>query len=380
MSEPSHLLTEHRNNFDLVRLFAAAQVLVVHVVSFIPGMHDTLVLNALSLFPGVPIFFFISGYLISGSWLRHPEPAAYAAGRMLRIFPALWVSGLFTLALLMLFYGGPLADNAGTAAMWLLMQNSFLQSWNPAFLRGYGTGVANPVLWTIPVELAFYIALPLLCIVGQRLGRLRTVLVVAGLVSFAIFHFVIDGLDRSEPRELLLRKVLTQSPASFVTWMWMFLLGALAQLERVRLLRLVSGRFALFGALALVVGGLSLAVNLPPFLHLPGNEVGLVNALATSAASLSFAYSYPGLSQRLLGGRDLSYGLYLFHMPIANALVAIGLVGAAGAAITIVGAFACAFLSWTLIERRALAHKQRFQLYLSRRFGPRVNNKEGAAA
>ncbi len=371
-------LPEHRNNFDLVRLFAAAQVLVAHVVSYMPGLHDTLLLKALSLFPGVPIFFFISGYLISGSWLRHPDPAAYASGRLLRIFPALWVAGLFTLAMLLLFFGGPLADNAGTAAMWVLMQFSFLQSWNPEFLRAYGTGVANPVLWTIPVELAFYIVLPLLCIAGRRLGRPRLVFIGAALLSFAIFHLVVDGLDRSEPRELLLRKVLMQSPASFVTWLWMFMLGALAQLERGRLLRLVSGRFLVFGTLALGLGALSLFVNLPPFLHLPGNEVGLLNALATSAASLSFAYSYPGLSTRLLGGRDLSYGLYLFHMPIANALIALGIVGWAGAAITIVGAVLCAFLSWTLIERRALAHKQRFQQYLSRTFGSR--REEGATA
>jgi peptidoglycan/LPS O-acetylase OafA/YrhL len=368
--------SQHRNNFDLVRLFAAAQVLVGHVLFYMPGMGSTVAAKALSLFPGVPIFFFISGFLICGSWLRHPDPAAYAAARFLRIFPALWVAGLFTLVMLLLFYGGPLADNAGTALVWVLMQSSFLQSWNPAFLRGYGTGLANPVLWTIPVELAFYVALPLLCIIGRRTGRLRTVLVGAALLSFALFHGVVDGLDRSEPNQLLARKVLMQSPASFVTWLWMFLLGALAQVERVRLLRLVSGRFPLFAALALAVGGLSLLVDWPPVLHLPGNEVGLLNALTTSAASLAFAYSYPGLSAKLLGGRDLSYGLYLFHMPIANALIAVGVVGLSGAAITLVGAVACAWLSWTLIERRALAHKHKFQTYLSRYLSPR----EGAAA
>lgn len=366
---------QHRNNFDLVRLLAAAQVLAAHVIANMPGMYDATLLKALSLVPGVPVFFFISGYLISGSWQRRPDVAAYAAARALRIFPALWAAVLFTLLMLLLLYGAPLADNAGTALVWLLMQFSFLQSWNPEFLRGYGSGVANPVLWTIPVELSFYVCLPLLCMLGQRLGRPRTVLLAAAALSFALFAFAAFLLERDGPRELqLLRKVMMQSPASFATWMWMFLLGALAQLERARLLRLVSGRFPAFALLALAVGLLSLHLDLPPLLHLPGNEVGLLNALTICLATLSLAYSWPGLSECLLRGNDLSYGLYLFHMPIANALIVGGITGPAGAALTVVGAVLCAGLSWRLIERRALAQKPALQMVLARWLRPRAGS------
>jgi peptidoglycan/LPS O-acetylase OafA/YrhL len=356
-----------RNNFDLVRLFAAAQVVVVHVVGVMPGLRNDPLLLALSLFPGVPIFFFISGFLIGGSWRRNPSVAAYAAGRALRIFPALWVAGLFTLTMLLLFYTEPMRDNAGTAAFWVLTQFSFLQSWNPQFLRGYGYGVANPVLWTIPVELSFYVVLPLLCLLGLRLRRLRGVLAAAAVLSFVVFYLVINRLDPVDPDVALLRKVFTVSPASFVTWLWMFLLGALAQLEFGRLRQIVSNRFPLFAAIALGVGALSLVVDAPPWLHLPGNEIGLVNALTTSAACLSFAYSYPGLAQRWLRGFDLSYGIYLFHMPIVNALMASGVVGLPGAAIVGAGTLVCAWLSWTQIERRALGHKKRLEAFLSRR-------------
>jgi peptidoglycan/LPS O-acetylase OafA/YrhL len=58
----------HNNNFDLIRILAASQVLLVHQFnSFKVNMGD---LTFVTLFPGVPIFFFISGYLVAISYER----------------------------------------------------------------------------------------------------------------------------------------------------------------------------------------------------------------------------------------------------------------------------------------------------------------------
>ncbi len=45
---------------------------------------------------------------------------------------------------------------------WLAGQVSFLQFFNPEQFRGFGIGVANGALWTITVELQFYVFIPLL--------------------------------------------------------------------------------------------------------------------------------------------------------------------------------------------------------------------------
>jgi peptidoglycan/LPS O-acetylase OafA/YrhL len=349
-----------------VRLIAAGQVVLVHFISLIPGLRNDEWLRALSILPGVPIFFFISGWLITGSWLRQPNVATYVASRALRIFPALWLSCLFTLLMLAIFHTGPLFDNLGSAFVWSLMQMSVLQAWNPEFLRGYATGVANPALWTIAVELVFYVTLPLLVIMGQRLGRLRGVLFAAGIASFIVFTFVFG--DIADPSQAsFAHKLLIVSPASFVTWLWMFVVGALAQVESARIVKLVAHRFAWFAGLALLVGVLSLVIDVPPWLHLPGNELGLLNALTLGAAALSLAYSYPGLAQRWLRGHDLSYGTYLFHMPVANALIAAGIVAWPAAIAAGVGTFVAALASWILVERRALRHKRDVATLLSRR-------------
>ncbi|MBO6539519.1 MAG: hypothetical protein JJ969_08970 [Rhizobiaceae bacterium] len=53
------------NNFDIIRLFAALQVMLMHSTSWLQlplwdGLHRVLVG-----FAGVPIFFGVSGFLIS---------------------------------------------------------------------------------------------------------------------------------------------------------------------------------------------------------------------------------------------------------------------------------------------------------------------------
>ena len=54
------------NSLDMLRLFAACQVAFMHTLGYMmPEYGSNIVLRILGYFPGVPIFFFISGYLIS---------------------------------------------------------------------------------------------------------------------------------------------------------------------------------------------------------------------------------------------------------------------------------------------------------------------------
>ena len=80
------------NNFDLIRLAAALQVALTHALGDM-GSGERLWLLRLftELFPGVPIFFFISGFLISKSFEKNPVLREYALNRCLRIYPALVV-------------------------------------------------------------------------------------------------------------------------------------------------------------------------------------------------------------------------------------------------------------------------------------------------
>ena len=175
----------HLNNFDLLRLLAASQVIYVHCVSNLDLPTGTGLASwayeTLRLFPGVPIFFVISGFLISTAYERSRSGiTSYFRNRFLRLYPALWTS--FALSLGVLLVAGYLTwsfVSSKAGLFWLFGQVTFVQYFNPSHLRDFGTGVLNGSLWTIPVELQFYILLPIL----YRLLRIPNITKAKGNLS-----------------------------------------------------------------------------------------------------------------------------------------------------------------------------------------------------
>ena len=114
------------NNFDLIRLFAASEVAVLHIFSYLspqiyshPTPLQDAVIRLLEMFPGVPTFFFISGFLISRSYERVGSLREYARNRSLRIFPALYVC--VAVNLLMVWATGYLGANGNYDAMYAVV-------------------------------------------------------------------------------------------------------------------------------------------------------------------------------------------------------------------------------------------------------------------
>ena len=78
------------NNFNLLRLIAAFQVMFVHANGYLANESDlswcvTKILN----FSGVTVFFLISGFLISMSYAKNRDLRTYIKNRILRIYPGL---------------------------------------------------------------------------------------------------------------------------------------------------------------------------------------------------------------------------------------------------------------------------------------------------
>ena len=148
------------NNFDLLRILAAAQVVISHAAFHLHANLPHSLSGFIEKFPGVPVFFVISGFLISASYEKTKSLKTYFTNRALRIFPALWICLAFSILTVLVF--GKVNFIQWKVIPWLFAQLSFLQFYNPDFLRSFGTGVLNGSLWTISVELEFYILLPLL--------------------------------------------------------------------------------------------------------------------------------------------------------------------------------------------------------------------------
>ena len=301
------------NNFDLLRLLAALQVAIYHGTGILQLPHETglrsVLWLVLSWFPGVPIFFCISGFLISQSVERNRTRwAAYCEARFLRIYPALWsVTCLGTLMLLWLgFFEGVALWKSGT---WFLSTMTLGSTINPEFLRSFGSGTWNGSLWTISVEVSFYVFLPaIVFIFGNRKRFCDWALGLGLAASFALF-VAFDGLHFGETSSV--------GVASKVVWfslagnLWMFLFGTLANRNYTAISSCIRGRFLIW--LVLLVGLSCMSdIDWPQAMKV----IRLfASRFVLAGLTLSAAFSVPGISHRVLRGQDISYGLYLYHAP-----------------------------------------------------------------
>jgi len=181
------------NNFDLLRLIAAMQVVVLHSVGILkidPNSAVNGLLQFIHLFPGVPIFFFISGFLISKSYESNHKIYEYSQNRILRLYPALIICVAFSMVLI--FISGYMATVDASVFDWsflFLAKTTIIQFYNPDFMRAYGDGVLNGSLWTITVELQFYFMVPIIYTLFKLHGSEKTNL---KLITLVILFLLIN--------------------------------------------------------------------------------------------------------------------------------------------------------------------------------------------
>ncbi|MEJ6002164.1 acyltransferase family protein [Paucibacter soli] len=330
------------NNFDLIRLMAALQVAIKHALVHMGFASQWTEL--LGLFPGVPIFFFISGFLIYQSYSHSRSLGQFAINRLLRIYPALIVCFVVSVALVM--FTGYLSWSTLSSRsflLWVGAQLTVLQIYNAELLRGFGVGVLNGSLWTVAVELQFYVLTPLLAWLTMRQAWCWILVLVLGAIANLVMSHWTAGFGA---------KLFS---VSFPPWFYMFVLGAWLSTRRdwqLRLLRLHPFVLLMAYAAAGVVGRLL-------GWQVTGNEVNPFSYLLLAMLMFRLAYARPELSEHLLGRNDISYGVYIYHMPVINLLVfhdKVGTPWTVVAACTITVALALA--SWRLIERPALRLKK----------------------
>lgn len=347
------------NNFDLIRLFAAIQVVHVHLVTILGvqvfDAHRVL-LKFFGFFPGVPIFFFISGFLITKSWANSKGLHDFFKKRALRIFPALVFSVALALFLIVAsgYYSAANMSLIDLLAI-LIAKSTIFQVYNPESLRGYGDGVLNGSLWTITVELQFYILTPIVFILLHRIRRnfsFNQCLVCLFLVFYLTSIFLKYGFFSGHSS--IIEKIVR---ISFLPWFYMFLLGALFQIYFDFFYKWLSGKFLW---LLIIYAGIS-AVLLLVFKVSNSNFGNLMNPiLFPLLASLIFsaAYTKVDLSERVLHGNDISYGAYIYHMPFINWLIYHGFSSSyfvAGSLFLFIIVFSA--LSWFFLERPFLRLK-----------------------
>jgi peptidoglycan/LPS O-acetylase OafA/YrhL len=101
---------------------------------------------------GVPLFFMISGYVITASSERHSKVTSFACSRFARLYPLYWCSIIFAVACY-LPSNHRLIDYQPE---WLTIAVNFSM-----FQTGVGVNNVNEAYWTLYIELQFYVLIAL---------------------------------------------------------------------------------------------------------------------------------------------------------------------------------------------------------------------------
>ncbi len=347
-----NIAINRKNLFDYVRLYAAFQVLISHGQAHLNINIPQVITNIFS-YSGVSIFFAISGFLVSISWINSNfNLKTYLISRFLRIFPALWTSAIISFFLIISLGKFKFAFSL-KGILWFLSQASPFTFWNPNELRDFGVGVINGSLWTIPVELQFYIFVPLLISLYLLLNRrlsgivssLSLVFIAALSVSVKILIPPLPAGDGTTAREgSILVKLLY---VSFAPHICTFIIGILLALIVGVLGQKICARFFIF------IGLIMISID-----HIP-----LVNeSLSLWIYPIYTALIFIGiglLSSPFTLTFDISYGLYLYHMLVVNFLLELNTLNQLNILYTyLFCTFLLAFLSWYFIESPILKLKK----------------------
>jgi peptidoglycan/LPS O-acetylase OafA/YrhL len=318
--------------------------MVCHTVLHFHLSPPQWLMQLVNAFPGVPIFFVISGFLISASYERSSGLASYCRNRVLRILPGLWCCILATVLVAALCGFGFLSV---PAVLWVISQFAGL-IYTPGFLKDFGVGSYNGSLWTIPVELQFYFLLPALYWLTRKATASRTTVFWLLWLAFtaiglaASLAFPPLGGAESEP---LPQKLLRYS---FAPHFFLFMTGVVLQRVKAHESSWIAGKGAYWLAAYLAVYYLAPAA--------PGIYVPMT--LLLGVAAVSIAYTAPGVAQKVLRGNDISYGVYIYHGLLVNLFVQIGLTGTAEGLLAMGCTYLVGYLSWVAVERPFLRKKK----------------------
>lgn len=349
--------TLSNNYFNQMRIVMALLVIWSHSFAIYYGTEDfepvSLLLNGTfnAGNVGVRVFFAISGFLITLSYLRTRTLGSFLHKRIMRIYPgflmAVAICAFVVIPLFSTHVNLSLASIARTIGGAFLLRSEWPAS--DVFTGPpHHFPAVNGALWSIPFEFWCYIATAALGLAGMLRHRLLILIAMVGILVGKIW---LDFLGLKPGGGII---------GAIIGWpyLWFsiapcFLAGMLAYLYRDVIPR--SRALAVALPIALVVSA-----------HVARPLCEVLFPVVAAYLTFYIAFSRAESPEPAKDRGDFSYGTYLYGFPIQQMLLhaglpfvlympaAMGLSVAAGAA------------SWFLVERRFLVRKRRPEAIIPR--------------
>lgn len=418
--------------FDGFRALAIAGVVLFHILQVCGALtadsDSALGIALWGILPGgsLTMLFIVSGFVMflpaaaRGGSLG--PVGVFAIRRAARLVPAYYLTLVVALLLLAIF--SPLAGAPGfpgideIAAHVALVQTPALLLEGPVVAEGVssgsfqlGLGVVPPV-WTLSVEVGFYLVLPLVASAYYRRPFLG--LVVAAGILAAWYGIAVNAREIGDAVGVAIDRQAEARIAQYYasqlpTWGLALATGMTCAWLHVTLRRRYDparlSRWALWALLAtlpiliavFIASGQQAVTDLNPFAGLFARQpllLSILYPLVMGAAMIAYALAPDRLQRPLTNPpvravADISYGVYLIHFAVIWVLISelslpTGSAGAAvvWAAIVYPVSLGYAYLSARFLERpvRRWAHKFRDRARAAEAAaGPRVVGQSGSA-
>jgi peptidoglycan/LPS O-acetylase OafA/YrhL len=316
---PSGVSRARIDGLDGLRAIAVVAVLLYHAeVGWASGG-----------FVGVDIFFVLSGYLVTSIVLDGYGRTGglgfrrFWAGRFRRLLPAQFVLFVWVTLAVALLHGDELADLRGQVLASLAgVTNWYLIVTEGSYFEQLGRPPMLRHLWSLAIELQFYLAFPPILVLAMRRAGERLDLLVAGLlvvvVASAVWMAVLFDPSGDPTRAYFDTFARLAAPLLGAVLALVWRPAALSRGPAAEVGRQVT--LAGSVALVLLVGLLHAAGDRSAFMYRGGF---LVAAVLSAVVVAAVVHPSGGLgSRRLLAHPALvaiglrSYGLYLWHWPV----------------------------------------------------------------
>lgn len=351
-----------KNNFDFLRLLFAVVVLLVHSYQLSKFQPLSIIESVLSSSIAVKSFFVVSGFLIFMSFERSATISSYAEKRFRRIYPAYFTVVIVCAIGLLSISSMGIGDYFSLSWFKYVLANltflNFLQPTLPGVFEHNKLAAVNGALWTLKIEVMFYVMVPLLVFLFRKLSTLP-ILILTYCLSVAYAGFFSELAQRTGSGAYL--ELSRQLPGQLCY----FMAGAFFYYFQSLFERRIG--YFLFAAV-LILGTLKV------FSHPLSDAFILLSVLEPFA--LATIVIFFGLFFYLGNfGKygDFSYGVYILHFPVIQILLDTGYFNEspwifliAVVSITIGGAV----VLWHFVEKPFLLHKSHYVIVnAARRLG-----------
>lgn len=335
---------ERNNSFDFLIFVFALVVVCGHIIAIanIPALKPYG--KFFNTYLSVTGFFIISGFLIAQSYEHSSTIGIYLAKRAKRLLPAylLVVIGC-AIGLVIVSTLSP-SEYFFSHDWWAYLgaNLTFANFLHPSLPGVFDSALindtsVNPALWTLKIEVAFYLVLPLIILWLRRSKCTWVPLMVIYL--FAVLYKT--GLEYvGEHYQLTMATFMARQLPGFLSY---FAVG-ITIYNYSDWFKSHKNRLLLPAVVIYLIESL--------WLH-----TEILVPLTYGIIVLWAAWSLPKLNDFAKYG-DISYGIYIYHGPVIKIMLTLGLFSSyplpLAVAITLIIILVCGFLSWHLLEKRIL--------------------------